>query len=324
MEVISRALSGVNRQFGYSGKGSQFAIIFFKNMILTAITLGLYYPWAKVEILKYYYQSAELDGSRFTFHGTGKEVFKGFIKVYGVFILLYLFMLYGASSHNPILMFSSVGLFYAVMIMFIPFAIHGAVRYRSSRSSWRGIHFKYTGERMKMFGLCLKGFLLTILTFGIYGSWFEVSIRQYILSKLKLGNLSFDFSGTGGQLFWVIFKGMVFSILTFGIYMFWFYKNLYKFYFENIKIYQDGNEMEFEFKASGGDIAGLLIVNMLMIMFTFGLAAPWVTIRTFRFLFNNLVLAGDLSSDSLTQFEMDDYDDASGDDFLDFLDFDFL
>ncbi len=324
MEVISRAMSGVNRQFGYSGKGAQFAIIFFKNIILTALTFGLYYPWAKVEILKYYYQSTELDGSRFTFHGTGKEVFKGFIKVYGVFLLLYLLLIYSATTNNSFMKLGAIGLLYVAMAVFIPFAIHGAVRYRSSRSSWRGIHFKYVGERMRLFTLCIKGVLFTIFTFGLYGPWFHVSLRQYILSNLKLGNLTFDFIGEGGSLLWIIFKGYVFSVLTLGIYIFWFYKDLYKFYFENIRIYQDGKEMEFEFKASGGDVAGLVIVNALMIIFTFGLATPWVTIRTFRFLFNHLVLSGDLNADALTQLEMDDYDDASGDDYLDFLDFDFL
>ena len=42
------------------------------NNILTVITLGFYYPWAKTAYLKYLYGETEFMESRFTFHGTGK------------------------------------------------------------------------------------------------------------------------------------------------------------------------------------------------------------------------------------------------------------
>ena len=51
------------------------------NNILKVITLGIYYPWARASFLKYIYGESEFMGSRFVFHGTGKEMFRGFIKV---------------------------------------------------------------------------------------------------------------------------------------------------------------------------------------------------------------------------------------------------
>ena len=66
MEVISKKQL-LSPSIKYVGKGVEFAIIYFKNIILTILTLGLYYPWAKVEILKYHYQSTALDDSRFSF-----------------------------------------------------------------------------------------------------------------------------------------------------------------------------------------------------------------------------------------------------------------
>ena len=68
MEIISER-STAKPTIKYFGKGAEFAIIYFKNIILTLITLGLYYPWAKVEILKYHYQSTELDQARFALNG---------------------------------------------------------------------------------------------------------------------------------------------------------------------------------------------------------------------------------------------------------------
>ena len=190
----------------YFGKGAEFAIIYFKNIILTLITLGLYYPWAKVEILKYHYQSTELEQARFSFHATGKEVFRGFIKVYVIFILLYAFLFYALQTENDVLMVSAIGFFYLFLLLIIPFAIHGAVRYRSSRSSWKGIHFKYLGDRTEFFWLYVKGLLITVFTLGIYGAWFQVDIRKYIFSHLRFGDLSFDFKGNGGDLFIITLK----------------------------------------------------------------------------------------------------------------------
>jgi uncharacterized membrane protein YjgN (DUF898 family) len=64
MEIITENHTEEKR-FKYLGSGLEFAIIYFKNIFLIIITLGLYYPWAKVELLKYHYQSTELDNSRF-------------------------------------------------------------------------------------------------------------------------------------------------------------------------------------------------------------------------------------------------------------------
>lgn len=310
--------------FSFLGKGAEYAIIFFKNVLLTILTLGLYYPWAKVEFLKYYYQSTEFKGNRFVFHGTGKEVFKGFIKVYGIFAILYLLIIYGSATGKAGIAGIAYLLFYAAIFALIPLAIHGAARYRSSRSSWRGIHFKYIGVREEMVKLCVKGFLLTMVTFGIYGAWLQVNLRKYILEHLKFGNISFDFVGRGADLFVLHLKGMFLSYITLGIYSFWYMKDLYKFNIENVQVFQDGRQIDTRFKAEAGDVFELVFVNALLIVFTLGLASPWVTIRTLNFFIKHLELKGAFNPDAIQQAAGDDYGDAAGDDFLDFFDFDIL
>ena len=63
------------------------------NNILKAITLGLYYPWARASVLDYMYGETEYMGTRFVFHGTGKEMFRGFIKAVGILVSLYVFVI---------------------------------------------------------------------------------------------------------------------------------------------------------------------------------------------------------------------------------------
>lgn len=308
----------------FFGKGVEYAILFFKNLFLTIITLGLYYPWAKVEMLRYYYQSTEFKGNRFVFHGTGKEVFRGFIKVYVIVIALNLFMQYGVSSGKGGVAIVAFLLFYSVIFMLIPLAIHGAARYRSSRSSWRGIHFKYNGIRKEMVKLCVKGFLLTLVTFGIYGAWLQVDLRKYILSHLKFGNISFAFKGSGADLFVIHLKGMFLSYITLGIYTFWYMRDVYRFNVNNVQVFQEGRQIDAKFKAEAGDVFELLFVNALLIIFTLGLASPWVTMRTLSFFVENIELEGAFNADGILQAEGDDYGDATGDDFLDFFDLDIL
>lgn len=318
MEIVPN--TDREKKFNFKGKGSEFAVIFFKNLILNFLTLGIYYPWAKVERLKYFYQATELHQKRFEFTGTGKEVFKGYIKVYLIFAILITMILIGQSTHNTALIFISLGLFYSILILLIPFAIHGSLRYKAAKSFWNGINFKYTGIRMQMFRLCLKGFLLTVVTFGIYGSWFNVSLRKYVLSHLKFGNLTFEFKGKGDELFWINIKFILFFYLTMGIYAIWYIKNVYKFYIENIRVYQNNNEVQLKLDITPGGIFSLIFINFILIIFTLGLATPWVTVRVFNYALDNLIIEGELDLNHISQIGSDDFDDASGDDFLDILD----
>ncbi|MAD96654.1 MAG: hypothetical protein CMB99_04930 [Flavobacteriaceae bacterium] len=323
MEIISGHPSSP-RKIKYFGKGSEFAIIYFKNIILTVLTFGIYYPWAKVEILKYHYQSSELDDSRFQFHATGMEVFRGFIKIYLILVILYAYLFFGLQTQNDFIISIAIGAFYLFFIIIIPFAIHGAVRYRASRSSWKGIYFKYIGSKREIFSIYLKGIILTTLTLGLYGPWLQVELRKYVLQNLRFGNVSFDFKGKGGSLLWINVKLILLFYITLGIYSFWYYKNLWTFFIDNTTIKQNDEELKLRFHMSVSDVFELLVINFILIFFTLGLATPWVTVRTLNFFFRFSEIDGYLDTNAITQVSYDDYDDAAGDDFLDFLDFDLL
>jgi uncharacterized membrane protein YjgN (DUF898 family) len=323
MEIITENHTEEKR-FKYFGSGLEFAIIYFKNILLTIITLGLYYPWAKVELLKYHYQSIELDNSRFSFHATGKEVFKGFIKIYAIVIALYAFFICASQTQDLTLITTATILLYLFLLLIIPFAIHGAVRYRASRSSWKGIQFTYLGDRKELFLLYLKGIFFTIITFGIYGPWLQVDIRKYVFGNLYFGDLSFRFKGSGGALFWITVKFILLIYITLGIYGFWYYKNIIKFYVDHLEVSQNGKPVNFKCNIKTADIVELLVINFFLLVFTLGLATPWVTVRIFKVILRFIVIEEGLDTQSIQQVSYDAYDDATGDDFMDFLDFDLL
>ena len=59
-------------KLNYSGKGSDLFGIIVINWLLTVITLGFYYPWAKAKVLQYVYGSSSLNNDAFSFHGASK------------------------------------------------------------------------------------------------------------------------------------------------------------------------------------------------------------------------------------------------------------
>jgi len=307
-------------KFSFEGEGGEYFSIVIVNWLLTVLTLGFYYPWAKARKLSYLYSSTELHGSRFTFHGTGNEMFKGFIKAILVFIILFGTMTFFRFMNAPILAILSFGL---GLFLVYPVALHGSYKYRMSRTSWRGIRLGYRGDRSELFSIFTKGVLLTIVTLGLYRSWLYINIRNYMLSRIRFGSLTFRYNGHGSDYFILNLKGYILTILTLGIYFFWWQKELFDYYINNLSIESENRSIKLRSKASGGGFFKLFFVNMLLLVFTIGLASPWVLMRTMRFIFSNVEVKGNVNLDTIMQTEIE-YTDATGEDLSDLLDFGFV
>ena len=72
----------------FTGSGSEYFRIWIVNLLLTLVTLGLYYPWAKVRRLRYFYGNTLVDGVPLAFHGDPRKMFRGWLLV-GVLFALY-------------------------------------------------------------------------------------------------------------------------------------------------------------------------------------------------------------------------------------------
>lgn len=307
------------RQVTFHGEGAKLFGIYIVNILLTFFTLGLYYPWAKAAMLKYLYEETEFEKSRFTFHGTGKEMFIGFIKAIGIILAIYCVLFLALLSKEPLVMLFGMLVFYAALVLLIPVAIHGSLRYRMSRSSWRGIHFGYRGDLKEFVRIFVIGSLLTLFTFGIYSFWLIIEIRKYIFKHLRFGNLTFSYEGDGGAFFVLNLKGYFLSVITLGIYSFWYVKDLFNYYIDNIRMYQDDKKLTFRSNATPGGYFRLIAGNILIILFTLGLGTPWAIVRTLHFVFNNIVIEGALDVNAIRQTE-ENYQDATGEDLADMID----
>lgn len=308
------------KRLSFKGKGGDLFVVLLVNWLLTMITFGLYYPWAKARKLGWYYENTELDGHPFHFHGTGGEMFKGFIKALVLMLVIYgpYFYVIAAQALHLIL-YAFIWLFLGSLV-FIPLAIHGTYRYRASRSSWRGIHFGYHGQLGELFKICLRDGFLTLITLGIYGSWFAMNLRNYLLNHVRYGSSQFRYKGDGLEYFVLNLKGYFLTLITLGIYSFWWQRDLFNYYVDNLAWeFSDGKRIRFKSTATGGGFFGLLLGNVLLIIVTLGIGFAWAEVRTMRFILNNVELDGDADLNTVVQTESE-HKDATADDLGDMLD----
>ena len=110
----------------FTGSGSEYFGIWIVNLLLMLVTLGLYYPWAKVRRLKYFYGNTLVDGSALDFHGSPKRMLRGTLLVV---VLLVLYSV--AGNVSPM-----AGLVAIVAVAAIaPALVRAAMRFRLSHTS---------------------------------------------------------------------------------------------------------------------------------------------------------------------------------------------
>jgi len=324
MEIIEQKSLHSNPEkvfsLSFKGTGSTYFGIALVNLILKMLTLGLYYPWAKAKELQYLYGSTSFEESRFEFLGTGKEMFKGFIKALMFFAGLIIGFVILLSMEMPII---GIIFLYLGLLLILPYAIHGSYKYRMSRTAWRGIRFGYRGDRKEFVLLFYKELFFTIISLGLYSAWMTVNLRNYLLSNIRFGSAEFKYKGNGGDYFVLNIKGYFLTIITLGIYGFWWQRNLFNYYIDHLKLNHKEDQILFKSTASGGDFLGLMIVNLLILIFTLGIGFPWILTRTLNFIFSHIEVIGNIDTEALVQTEKE-YTDATGEDISDIMDFGFI
>ena len=167
--------------------GSSLFGIFVINVLLTLLTLGVYYFWGKAKIRRYMHSQTELHNSRFSNHTTGGELCIGWIKAIILIVTIVLIseipsFFWEDMTHEWITLFAFYGL---LLFVFLPLAIVGSLRFRLSRTSYRGIRFSFRGNSKTFFKIYYTGLLKTIFTLGLYYPYFETEIRQFRICDPK-------------------------------------------------------------------------------------------------------------------------------------------
>jgi uncharacterized membrane protein YjgN (DUF898 family) len=131
----------------FDGQGGRMIGLGFINGVLKVLTLGLYSFWGKTEIRRRIWSATRLNGEPVNYTGTGKELFLGFLIIFGAVLLpvlligTALIMMFGPRAAS---IFQA--LLYLMFFMVVGNAIYRAQRYRLSRTEWRGIRGGLVGS----------------------------------------------------------------------------------------------------------------------------------------------------------------------------------
>lgn len=206
----------------FTGSGSEYFRIWSVNLLLMLVTLSLYYPWAKVRRLRYFYGNTLVDGQPLDFHGNPLKILRGYLLV-GLLLLLYSV----AGKFSPV-----AGLVAFLVVAAIwPALLKSSLQFRLANTSWRGLRFRFTGTvggaYQAMLPLFVPGLLILAALVGVpdperppqwYAAfaglvtlvsllvlpWLWFKLKQYQHQNYGLGQLQTELR-TGTWAFYVVF-----------------------------------------------------------------------------------------------------------------------
>ena len=124
------------KSLNFEGSGGEYFKIWIVNVLLVIVTLGLYYPWAKVRNHRYFYGNTTLEGKNFEYHATGKQLFLGYL------VAMVLFIIYVIISEV-----SPIGGLVIIAILFvaIPWLIWRSLMFSMRMTSFSNVRFGFKG-----------------------------------------------------------------------------------------------------------------------------------------------------------------------------------
>ena len=311
---------------GFHGTGGGLFKIMLINWIFTFFTLGIYYFWGKTKVRNYLWEQSSFAGDRFHYHGTGGELFKGALVFGALLTLINVGIMTVGSVWGPQAeMIAQMASSYIILFL-LPVIIVGAFKYRLSRTAWRGIRFSFRGKRKSALWLYIKGYLFTFLTLGLYWPFFTIRKQKFWRSNAYFGSQSFSYNGEGKDIlkafllmvllsvvtmtsplalpllipglskemvltvFAVMWVPLIIGYLCYSVY-------LDRYHWSKTQ-FAGGS---FIYDATGKQWVMLNFTNLLLTIFTLGLALPLVIIRYRKFLADHLSVTGNMQLSKVVQ-----------------------
>ncbi len=185
------------------------------NFVYRVLTLGIYDFWARTEVRKRLWSAIRLNGEPLVYTGTGKELFLGFLIVFGVILLpMLLITLAVTLTFGPGSVVAEVFplIFYLLIFLLIGVGIYRAQRYRLLRTNWRGIRGSLAGSSWNYGWTYIWTIILIPITLGWIIPWRTTKLQSMITNHAMFGDRTFSFKGNAGPLYGP------FALLWFGVF----------------------------------------------------------------------------------------------------------
>lgn len=304
----------------FHGNGTTLFSVYIVNYLLTLVTFGVYYFWGKTKVRNYLYSQTEFMGARFSYLGTGMELFMGWLKAFTIILVFIIAPQLMAELVHP----AYIIIAYVSMLIFVPIAMVGTRRYRMSRSLWHGVRFSFRGTFKGGLKVFIKGYLLTLITLGVYGPFFHANMQRFWRDNSYYGSLRFNYTGDGSHLLKYYLVVLVLFLPTLGLSWVWYKARKTRYDWEHTTLGKEGEGqqvLKFSSELTGDRLLGFMLINMMLLVLTFGLAFAWIEVRTMHFIFEYLDTEGAIDFEKVRENAQEA--GATGEGLLDAFDMDF-
>ena len=309
--AISTPPAGTHKPL-FHGNGTTLFSIYIINYLKTLITLGVYYFWGKTKVRNYLYSQSEFMGARFSYLGTGMELFFGWLKAFAIILVFFIGPQLLAQFVHP----AYVIIVYFSMLIFIPIAMVGTRRYRMSRSLWHGIRFSFRGGFREGLNVFVKGYLLSLITLGVYAPFFHVNMQRFWRGNSYYGNFRFNYTGDGKDLLKYYLVVFVLLVPTLGLSWVWYKARKTRYDWEHTTFGDEsGQTLKFSSQLTGERLLGFLLINLVILVLTLGLGFAWIEVRKMHFAFEFVDTEGSIDFEKVKESAQDA--DAMGEGLLD-------
>jgi uncharacterized membrane protein YjgN (DUF898 family) len=338
--------------FDFTGKTGEYFRIWIVNLLLTVVTLGIYWPWALVRSRRYFYARTKLDGHSFDYLAKPKNLLIGY--AIAVILAAAYFL---AGLFNPLFVFPVI-IVYGIAA---PWMVYKALRFRARNTMYRNVRFKFGGSLGDSYTTYLVWAFAVPFTFGLIVPFWEMKKKEYFLDNLQFGKSLFRFKPQAGEYykwylaFFAIGIGlyigfiallvgaggflasasyavpgqtdlafiipMVATYLLIIVIMVVFQQGLWMCIFNYNMTVLDMGSLGFESRMKFWKFIGVMVSSVLASVFSLGMLVPWAKIRIAKYkLENAVVLAPGGRIGSFVEAEQDD-EGALGEAATDFMDF---
>lgn len=146
----------------FTGSGSEYFRIWIVNLLLTLVTLTLYWPFARARRIAYFQGNTWVGGDPLGFHADPWRMFRGYLVV-----LLLGLVYWGVSKFVPQLAWLPFVLLMAVW----PLLWRASLQFRLHNTSWRGVRLAFEGDAkgayLALLPLFVPGLVLVLAAPGL-------------------------------------------------------------------------------------------------------------------------------------------------------------
>lgn len=162
----------------FTGSKAGYFKLWFVNLLLSIVTLGIYSAWAKVRNNQYLYGHTQIDGHRLSYLAKPLQILRGRILAILVFGGLYLI----ASFFPPLLV-----LFFIGYIFVLPWAIGQGMKFTLRMTSYRNVRFSFTGNYGDLFIHFILLPMVAMFTLYLTAPWIHKLISEFIHKNITYG-----------------------------------------------------------------------------------------------------------------------------------------